>query len=164
MTNYSWELGFDWNALADPSLGDNICYLQHGLVNIDTLRLSPSVNLKNGDIIRFTIFDVTSGAPTTGKSSYRIASGSVISFRAAVANQGASPFSTRSVDIPARDSDTNLASQAFGLECPTWDQTPSQTISVSSGRYLMSVTLNVTDGTTTKTYSVDPEMVIGSDG
>jgi hypothetical protein len=176
MATYTWDFGIDCNAAPDSSLSNSCCYLQNGFVNAAARSQAIPVNLQTGDVIQFWLYDVTPNVSSSQASNCQITTGSVINFTSAESSQTqATPFSGSSFDIKNGSSSMGGRSSIFQVWGPFWGNIiDPQTISVSSGRYLMSVILNVTitttnsatgkSTTTSKTYSVDPEMIVGGFG
>lgn len=189
MATYFWDLGFDFNAVVD---GQGHCYLQNGFVLIqngtnnqpDDVPATP-VGLNLGDEINFNAFNVTD---PLGSDAYSIASGSQISFEAAVTGQTAiSPFNNadgtprETIAFPALSGPTGEGPSVIcsGIQASSVQVSSPATFPVyagpvnlkiaNSGRFLMTVTLNVTGPnssgeTTNLIFIVDPEMIIGGVG
>lgn len=186
---YFWDLGFDFNAVQNPP---GTCYLQNGFVLIQQgTNNQPNdvpgtpVDLNPGDSINFNAFNVTNPLLT---GTYSIQSGS-ITFTSAVTNQTAvSPFNnpngTPMTPIPftalSGPTGTGPSVICSGIQAPEAQAPDPATFPVyagptgltvqNDGRFLMTITLTVqgptnnAGGTTTLTFVVDPEMIVGGPG
>jgi hypothetical protein len=177
MATYVWDLGFDFNAVKNPST--NQFFLQHGFVlmlpnNAENESVSvpaTPVNLSVGDTIGFNVFNVTN-EPT---GTFTVTEGK-ITFQNAVNDQDdTSPFSTTSLDIPQSGTTATGPSVTFsGIQSnqvpvsnpatfPVFTGPTNQTVA-NTGRFLMHASLTVLGPNGKQTFIVDPEMVVGSAG
>jgi protein involved in polysaccharide export with SLBB domain len=162
VATWHWSIGFNWNSTA--------LSLQTVFVSDDNNAVATPVNLSTGDTVHFYVFDVTSsnGASTTDKT---ISDGTVSFANADTTIQSitTSPFSSTRLDTgPSPSSSaTPVSDPAFSpnatLTYPRWEILVPRTI-VNNGRFEMTISLTVTDGTTIKAFTQDPEMVVGGFG
>ncbi|HWM90990.1 MAG TPA: hypothetical protein VN493_09505 [Thermoanaerobaculia bacterium] len=183
--SFFWDIGFDFNSVQNPRTGED--FLAIGLVlaqpNNADVPATP-VGISIGDTIGFFAYDITSNP--TGTSSI---TGGAITFTNAVPqsdsnnNTITSPFNNStgdfltSISIPALTNiGTGMSTIFSGIQAPQASTTNNAAtftkFSIGSmtvnnlGRFMMTVELTVqvpngNGGTTTKTFFVDPEMIVG---
>jgi hypothetical protein len=157
MSDYTWELGIDWNAITT----DGSSYLRQGFVYQGEV-VSPLV--KTGDTITFVIFDVSSGvasAEVAGIESF------VILSRAAVDNQSSGdPLSSLQ---PAFDLDLNTAQSTVfgGSALRSWTTPPVVVVEIpGTNRFLLTFQAQARGlaSGSSRLFGHDPEMVVGPNG
>ncbi|HVR98135.1 MAG TPA: hypothetical protein VMW27_16070 [Thermoanaerobaculia bacterium] len=160
MSSYLWDLGIDWNAVEE----ENRSYLPQGFVEGSGLEMGSPVDLQPDDLIVFRIFDITStSSPRSGQAVPSL----TIASRAAVAGQPLGhPFDT---DRPAVAGDGSpQTSLTFKGTFPCWESAPVRITAVAEigrrDKFLLTFTVHASDGTSQRTFTVDPEMVVGENG
>jgi len=170
MSTYCWDLGIDWDAAEDFD-GDGDCLLQTGFVGFPqpgSPRDDSPVNLRTGDTVQFNIYDTTDTTDT-----YSVTFDSVQVETKCVDGQSTAdcPFKDETSPFTLTPSSGGqVYSTPFEETLPVWN-CPTLTIAsgADGGRFVIKITVKATktdgDGTeTTKTWSVDPEMLIGTAG
>ncbi|HKH47343.1 MAG TPA: hypothetical protein VKM72_22025 [Thermoanaerobaculia bacterium] len=169
-TAYTWELGIDWNAISTGTTS----YLRQGfvkMVNNQPTAMAPLCT-EVGDTITFKIFDVST-IHVDGVS-YNIRSFTILPKSATViAPPQGDPFNSLQITF---DSQTQIVeSIAFATpgisQYPAWVQQPDEHhehpfVTVQTpGRFLVSFLVQAGPvGFACRTFVVDPEMVVGSNG
>jgi len=159
-TTYVWELGIDW----DAALGADGRYnLDEGFILGDSM---VERRTTVGDTIVFKAFDVTV-KPRPADEQMHLTSFCVIPKPAEASNQpDGDPFSHLQPNLPPRLSERLATSVAFGgpdRPLPVWEF-PSVLVT-TPGRFLLSFLVQAwspSDKSTSRSYGVDPEMVVGS--
>jgi len=170
MATYTWDLGFDWNAV---SKGGQY-YLQNGFVQFPGSGAPPSpgtpVNLQPGDTVTFFLYNLTPQAATP--ADYNVDSGS-ITFKAAEEGQTRdSPFDEATIPVPiglsTNTSWSTIFSGGTNQSFPQWPLGQYSIVADASlpSYYLMSVSITITyyPDNSVKKFIVDPEMVVGGAG
>jgi hypothetical protein len=169
MVAYTWEFGIDWNAVETADAIPE-SYLR-GCLTLNGAPLSGTEGAEKGDTITFKIFDVTPSG-TAGVDS--IESLEILS-TAAVKSQaeaqihhglGLEPSQPMPVVITQFD-ESSETSSAFGPARASWTAKPTVYVTVTAGRFLLTPQVLATGGTgdnVTRLFSMDPEMVVGSNG
>jgi hypothetical protein len=167
MTAYVWELGIDWNAVETVDGEYPVSYLR-GCLKLGSVLLSGTEGTQKNDTITFRIFDVTPSG-TAGADSIE---GLTIISKAAVKSQEADQGLGLELEIPGQNpleitqiqrDQSPVTSSAFGPAQASWT---AQTVYVTAteGRFLLTPQVLATGDNVTRLFSMDPEMVVGSNG
>ena len=184
-TDYTWELGIDWDAI--PTAG--LRYLRHGLVNNKTPAALTPLFMHEGETLDFRIFDV-SPSPAGSDANPTIKSFSIIIKNSDFPTVGTtgvlgSPFDRLQLTFEAQGSQHSISFSANPQQTfPVWVPVkmvpvgpppavlPPDTLDfltvMTPGRYLVSFLLQadrvVALGSTLQTanyiFAVDPEMIV----
>jgi hypothetical protein len=184
--NFVWEIGFDFDANADPN-NDNLPFLGNDLVRVVdgvSVAMGDPLNLHVGDQISFYVFNATAEAST---QNYSIESGLFTFFeadgastpypfsqQAAIVADGPGPItlspnigsSSATIQIPSLgQAATTAPSFAFQSDLPRWEVISTCLPLAVPGSFEFTFSLTVqgpngTTGTVTKPFRVDPEMIV----
>lgn len=165
---FVWDLGFDFNAI---QASDTQSYLQSGLVRLSDGQLALQ-SLTIGELIRFNVYNVTSGATL---SDYSI-SGAEITFTNALKGNESNPcpFDSSAQVVtgggfgritigPLGLTTSKGQSTIFGPNLPLWSNLVGVDLPVKNkGKFLMTIALIVQGASgLPRTFVVDPEMIVG---
>jgi hypothetical protein len=168
MKAYIWELGIDWNAVETETTGAIPESYLRGCLKLGSVLLSGTEETQKGDTITFRIFDVTPSG-TAGADSI---GGLTIISKAAVKSQEADQGLGLGLELPGQNpleiteiqrDQSPVTSSAFGPAQASWT---AQTVYVTAteGRFLLTPQVLATGDNVTRLFSMDPEMVVGSNG
>jgi hypothetical protein len=153
MTEHTWELGIDLNAVENTVNGRS--YMPAGFIPPGGLIKRPNVD--SHDTITFLIFDVTTGNPqvVTGIESFTIHP------RAAVLGQETHIDPLSRLD-PVVTSLGSQSSAYFGGSFPCWTSEVSVTEAAASKKFLLTFLVHALGPSSgPRTFVHDPEMVVG---
>ena len=158
MADYNFDIAFDWNALGDPDNGGNpLLAIGLATFNQPVQRGTQYTFHLGQDSFCFNGYDQTPGA-TVGAHSI---SGGSVTFRPAVTQTASSPINQASLSIGQPASSGMTPSDVFpGADYPSFCPVLPLQLVTEEGDFFFTVSLNVTSDGITKTFSVDPEMIV----
>ena len=176
-TAYTVELAFDWKAGPHPTLGFHL--LQIGFTSRRETATSGSPasfghGAAVGDSLSFLLYDNTENEANTAPLQPRLDNVEVW-FTPTRHNQlFTSPFglATGLATRPRTTADATIDSVAYGKSLPAWPlfpdasdpNTPQAYRLANPGRFFLSARVAISEGSETRTYRVDPEMIISNSG
>jgi predicted RNA-binding protein with TRAM domain len=166
--NYIWELGIDWDLIPNP--GVNASYLPAAFVQPASDGGVPVIkrpNVKFGDTITFLIFDVTETSAVTEIHSFTINAQPAILM--SNSNDPLSPLQPAVMPAPITPPTAPARQQSTFFEgsFPCWTAKVDVTESVAPGtpdkKYLVNFFVQAAGpaGSMSRTFVIDPEMVVG---
>lgn len=173
---YTVDFAFDWNAGPHPTLGFHL--LQIGFTARSDASSGAPASFGHGatvgDSLAFVLYDNTENEANTAPLKPRLDNVEVW-FTPTRHNQlFTSPFglATGLATRPRTTAETTIDSVAYGKSLPAWPLFPdasnpetSQAYQlVNPGRFFLSARVAISEGSDTRTYRVDPEMIISNDG
>ena len=158
---FTVEMAFDWDTEPDPGQSDRLLENTLMHMNSDQFGVAASyAQLRVGQQLLFPVYDNSENTSSVG---------TVTDFALQIvdAHTGNSvvPFSSTPVFGGQMTMGTGGTSQIYGSNLPyTYPFGGSYFTLNRQGRYLVTMTLTVQKGSETRTFSVDPEWIVGKGG
>lgn len=158
---FTIEMAFDWDIEPEPGQSNRL--LENTLMHMNNGKFGQAgsyARLQTGQQILFPIYDNSEDNSSVG---------TVTDFKLQIvdAHTGETvvPFSSTPVFQGRKRMGTGGSSQIYGGGLPFFYPFGGGYFTLNrAGRYLVTMTLDVTKGNETRTFEVDPEWIVGSGG
>lgn len=161
---FTIEIGFDWDIIPDPKQskpGQPVYLMEHTLMHMDPKTFGQAASYSRLHVGQETMFPVFENTEDTSVQSFITG----FQFEAVDAHTGqpATPFGSDSPQalsgqrIPLEPGSSQIYGSAPGVGLYENHYFTIQ----QPGRYLVTMTLEVQKGGETRTFSIDPEWIVG---